>query len=57
MASNSTPSQESVIFEIDFTNPVISQRNGKSVSDTDKAYTNLEIFTDNTGVDLSLIHI
>ena len=51
MASNSTPSQESVIFEIDFTNPVISQRNGKSVSDTDKAYTNLEIFTDNTGVD------
>lgn len=51
MASNSAPSQESVIFEIDFTNPVISQRNGKSVSDTDKAYTNLEIFTDNTDVD------
>jgi len=51
MASNSAPSQESVIFEIDFTEPVISQRNGKSVSDTDKSYTNLEIFTDNTGVD------
>ena len=50
-ASNSAPSQESVIFEIDFTKPVISQRNGSFVSDTDKSYTNLEIFTDNTGVE------
>jgi len=50
-ASNSAPAQESVIFEIDFTKPVISQRNGNSVSDNDKSYTNLEIFTDNTGVE------
>ncbi len=51
LASNPAPAQESVIFEIDFTNPVISQRNGVFVSDTDKSYTNLEIFNDNTGVD------
>jgi len=51
LASNSAPSQESEIFEIDFTKPVISQRNGNSVSDTNKSYTNLEIFTDNTGVE------
>lgn len=50
-AANSAASQESVVFEIDFTKPVISQRNGTSVSDTDKSYTNLDIFTDNTGID------
>lgn len=55
MASNSAPSQESVIFEIDFTNPVISQRNGNSVSNADKSYTNLEIFTDSTGIEEGFI--
>lgn len=46
LASNSAPPQESVIFEIDFTAPVISQRNGNYVSNTDKSYTNLEIYTE-----------
>ena len=54
-ASNSAISQESVVFEIDFTKPIISQRNGNSVSDADKSYTNLEIFTDNTGIDEGFI--
>lgn len=55
LAGNSAPSQESVIFEIDFTEPVISQRNGISISNTDESYTNLEIYNEKSCINEDFI--
>ena len=51
LASNSGGSQETVVFEVDFTNPIISERNGDYVKDEEKSYEYLEVFNEKTGVE------
>lgn len=50
LASNSTAAQETVVFEIDFKNPIIAERNGVYAKDEKKSYENLEIYNEKTGV-------
>lgn len=51
LASNSGGSQETVVFEVDFTNPIISERNGDYVKDEEKSYEYLEVYNEKTGVE------
>ena len=46
LAMNSTDSQSTVVFEVDFTKPIISERNGEYVRDEDKNYEELEIYNE-----------
>ena len=46
LASNATASQSTQVFEIDFTKPVISERNGEYVQDDPKSYEKLEIYNE-----------
>ncbi|MCM1006336.1 MAG: Ig-like domain repeat protein [Ruminococcus flavefaciens] len=55
LASNSTIAQETVVFEIDFTNPIIAERNGVYAKDEEKSYKNLEIYNEKTGVEENFI--
>lgn len=55
LASNSTAAQETVVFEIDFTSPVISERNGVYVRDEEESYENLEIYNEQTGIEEDFI--
>jgi len=55
LASNSTKSQETVVFEIDFKNPIITERNGIYAKDEKKSYENLEIYNEETGLEEDFI--
>ncbi len=55
LASNSGSSQETVVFEIDFTNPIISERNGVYANDEEKSYEHLEVYNEKTGVEEGFI--
>ncbi len=55
LASNSGSSQETVVFEIDFTNPIISERNGVYAKDEEKSYEHLEVYNEITGVEEGFI--
>lgn len=55
LASNSTASQETVVFEIDFTNPIISERNGVYAEDKAESYEFLEIYNESTGLEDNFI--
>lgn len=55
LASNSTKSQETVVFEVDFTNPIIAERNGVYAKDEEKSYENLEIYNERTGIEANFI--
>ena len=55
LASNDAKSQETVVFEIDFTNPVISERNGLSVMDEKESYENLDIYNEETEIEADFI--
>lgn len=55
LASNSVSSQETVVFEIDFTNPIISERNGVYSKDEEKSYEHLEVYNEKTGVEEGFI--
>lgn len=55
LASNSGSSQETVVFEIDFTNPIISERNGIYAKDEEKSYEHLEVYNEITGVEEGFI--
>lgn len=52
LASNPTESQETAVFEIDFTNPVITSRNGNNA---ENKYENLEIYSEKTGIEEGFI--
>lgn len=55
LASNSTAAQETVVFEIDFKNPIIAERNGVYAKDEKKSYENLEIYNEKTGIEEDFI--
>lgn len=55
LATNSTMAQETAVFEIDFTNPIISERNGVYVRDEEESYENLEIYNEKTGIEEDFI--
>lgn len=55
LASNSAAAQETVVFEVDFTSPVISERNGVYVSVEEGSYESLEIYNEKTGVEEGFI--
>lgn len=55
LASNSAIAQESVVFEIDFTNPIIAERNGVYTKDEEKSYENLEIYNEQTSIEENFI--
>lgn len=55
LASNSAIAQETVVFEIDFTNPIIAERNGAYVKDEKKSYENLEIYNEQTSIEENFI--
>ena len=55
LASNSTTAQETVVFEIDFKNPIIAERNGVYVKDEKKSYENLEIYNEQSSIEEDFI--
>lgn len=55
LASNSAIAQETVVFEIDFTNPIIAERNGVYTKDEEKSYENLEIYNEQTSIEENFI--
>lgn len=55
LASNLGAAQETVVFEIDFTNPIISERNNVYVKDEENSYEHLEIYNEKTGVEEGFI--
>lgn len=55
LASNSAIAQETVVFEIDFTNPIIAERNGVYTKDEEKSYENLEIYNEQTSIEEDFI--
>lgn len=55
LASNSGLAQETVIFEIDFTTPIISERNNIYVKNEEESYEHLEVYNEKTGVEEGFI--